>query len=231
MRRTTFAFGFTCLIASLALARGAWAQDRGAQPTGQRQQPPQQQMPPEQLVAQWPAECQKAFREMQQKYGAPSGVTETRLVWTDKAPFKEIILLNEEFQHDFPKPHKDCLEHVVEFKVPVEKVGDLAKFDGSIIVDRTRGTLSARCDSEAHNIVALNLAHQIISGKLDVEKARQMYTEGAKQEMQGKMPELAQKLMFQPIPNGGDTDVATLGGSADEARPAGARQNPEKRDR
>ncbi|HSV15613.1 MAG TPA: hypothetical protein VLI90_15235 [Tepidisphaeraceae bacterium] len=29
----------------------------------------------------------------------------------------------------------DCLEHVVEFKVPAEKVGELARFDGSVIDD------------------------------------------------------------------------------------------------
>ncbi len=87
---------------------------------------------------------------------------ENRLVWTKKGPFIEIVLLNVAYDHNFPKPHKDCLEYFVAFDVPVEKVGELAKFDGSIIVDRTRGTLSARCDSEAHNLVALNLADKII---------------------------------------------------------------------
>ena len=30
--------------------------------------------------------------------------------------------------------------------MPPEKVGELAKFDGSVIVERTAGEVSARCD-------------------------------------------------------------------------------------
>jgi len=216
-----------CLSGVLVYAqqeRSSQNRDDQARMAGERQT-----MSAEQLVAQWPATCQKAYKEMVGKYGQPDGVTPTRLIWSDKGQFKEIILLNQEFRHDFPKPHTDCLEHVVEFKVPAEKVADLAKFDGSVIVDRTRGTIGARCDSEAHNLVALNLAYQIINGKLDVERARQMYADGAKQEMAGKTPDIAQKLMFQPIRNGGDPDVALIPGQPGEAQPAAERQPARER--
>lgn len=182
------------------------------------------------IVQDWPQVAQKATKEMMEKYGQPSGVTPTRLVWTKQSPFTEIIVINEAINHDFPKPHKDCLEHVVALNVPADKVGELAKFDGSIIVDRTRGRLSARCDSEAHNILALNLAHDIITGKKNVEQARQAYGEAAKKEMSGQKPDLAMKLQFQPDPQPGDSDVATIGPKAGqtsgEAQPAGAQQQP-----
>jgi len=181
-------------------------------------------------ISDWPQVCQKAAKEMMGKYGDPNEGTPTRLIWREKGPFKEIILLSEAFPHAFPKPHEDCLEHVVEFKVPAEKVADLAKFDGSIIVDRTRGTLGARCDSEAHNVLALNLAYDIINGKKNAEEARQMYADAAKQEASGKMPEMAMKLMFQPMPRAsGDPDVALIPGQPGEAQPAAERQPPAKR--
>jgi hypothetical protein len=182
------------------------------------------------LTADWTDVSKKALKEMQQKYGDPDGVMPNRLVWTKKGPFAEIILLNAAYDHNFPKPHKDCLEHLVIYDVPVEKVGELAKYDGSIIVDRTRGTISARCDSEAHNLFALNLAHDVITGKKSVQEARQAYADAAKQEMQGQMPEIGKKLMFEPaksIAEAGDPDVAITGDQAgDQAQPAGARDVP-----
>lgn len=197
-----------------------------AQPAGERQGG---HMSVEQATTSWKAGPKKAAKMMQEKYGPPSGVTPHRLVWTDKQPWKEIILLNEEIAHDFPVPHKDYLEHVIELKVPAERVGELAKFDGSIIVDRTRGTISARCDTEPHNLLALNLAYDILHNKKDVEAARTAYAEIAKKEMQGEKHDYLSKLSFQPMPNSGDSDVALMqkpGGPAPtgEPQPAGERQ-------
>ena len=44
------------------------------------------------------------------------------------------------------------------------EVLDLARFDGSVIVERTRGEIGARCDKEEMNYLALNLAHDIVTG-------------------------------------------------------------------
>jgi len=38
----------------------------------------------------------------------------------------------------------------------------LAKYDGTVASDRTRGELGARCDKEVANVLALNLAHEVI---------------------------------------------------------------------
>ncbi len=51
--------------------------------------------------------------------------------------------------------HTDLLEQFIDYKVPLDKYDDLAKFDGSVGVNRTKGELSARCDAEAHNLLAL----------------------------------------------------------------------------
>ena len=58
---------------------------------------------------------------MLQKYGAPQEATGQRLIWHKAGAFKRIELVNEEFEHRFPMPHKDCLQHVIEYKVPPGK--------------------------------------------------------------------------------------------------------------
>jgi hypothetical protein len=64
------------------------------------------------------------------------------------------------------------LEQFIPCRVPVDKFDDLAAFDGSVLVDRTKGLMSARCAGEGGNFVALNLAHEIVQGHQDVETAR-----------------------------------------------------------
>jgi hypothetical protein len=102
----------------------------------------------------------------------------------------------EEAQHNFPMPHRDVLEQFIPYRVPVDKFGDLAAFDGSVLVDRTKGLMSARCAGEGGNFLALNLADEIIQGKMDVATARRTYAEAMKERMEGRTPEIMKRLMF-----------------------------------
>jgi hypothetical protein len=61
--------------------------------------------------------------------------------------------------------------------VPPERFDELAQFDGSVIPNRTKGELSAFCDAEEANFLALNLANEIIRGKRSVRDARRYYAE------------------------------------------------------
>ena len=74
---------------------------------------------------------------------------------------------------------------------------NLAVFDGSVLVDRTKGEMSARCEGEAANFLALNLADDIVHGRKDVETARKEYGEAMKAKQRGNPPEIMQKLMFE----------------------------------
>ena len=42
-------------------------------------------------------------------------------------------------------------------------MGDLGRYDGSSLIDRTAGEAAARCDSEAANILTLNLMHEMVT--------------------------------------------------------------------
>lgn len=147
-------------------------------------------------VEDWPETAKKAANAMIEKYGEPHEQTESMLIWNNTGPFVKTIVYQEEIQHNFPMPHKDVLEQVINHDAPVEKYSDLARYDGSVIVERTKGTIAARCDKEAANILALNLAHDIIENKKTVEEARQFYAETMMKMMQGQESEYLKKLTF-----------------------------------
>src|SRR3546814_4003934 len=41
------------------------------------------------------------------------------------------------YRHDFPAPHTDSVESVIDYRVPPDKFTALAEFDGSVIAERT----------------------------------------------------------------------------------------------
>jgi hypothetical protein len=97
-------------------------------------------------------------------------------------------LSREQVPHDFPAPHKDSLEQLMDYRVPVDLFSKLAEFGGSVMAERTKGELSARCGGTAMNFVAINLAHDIITGKRTVAQARQEYTRLSQAYQRGDRP-------------------------------------------
>lgn len=158
-------------------------------------------------IASWPAEAQKAANSMIEIHGSPKEVTPTMLIWHDSGPWKRIIASNTETPHNFPGPHSDTVEQFVSYKVPENKHDEIALFDGSVNIDKTRGEMSARCDAEHHNILALNLAHDIIIGKRSVKDARAFYTRVVMAEKkENKLHDYMKKLNFKPQLNTANPD-------------------------
>ena len=151
------------------------------------------------MIENWPADSAKAAKKVMAKYGAPDEATASMLVWHNNGVFKRTVASRTSITHKFPAMHPDSMEQFVDYKVPLDKYDDLAKFDGSVNVNRTKGELSARCDAETHNLLALNLAHDIITGKRSVAGARAFYGRVIKMEMmQKKLHPYELKLMFKP---------------------------------
>ncbi len=149
-------------------------------------------------VSDWPEPSKKAVMATMEKYGAPSGVTPSMIVWEDSGPFKRTIAYREPVQHDFPMSHPDVLETFINYEVPEEMVDELAVYDGSVILERTKGEMSARCDMEPLNILALNLAHEIATGQKTVEEARMTYGEQAMAFKNGQPARYTERLLFSP---------------------------------
>ena len=161
-------------------------------------------------LSSWPEASRMAAMEIMKKYGAPDAVGPEMLGWKDKGPWKMILIDKQETKHSFPIEHTDMMKTTIRYEVPVGKFDDLAKFDGSVIVDRTQGLLSARCDKEANNFLALNLANDILIGKKSVEEARKAYGDIVKEKMNGGNPQYMEGLTFTSKGNG-DPDMNTTG--------------------
>ena len=168
-------------------------------------------MSAEQMTSGWPDSSRKAAKAMTEKYGKPDGVTPNMLVWNEKGPWKQIVISRQEVTHEFPMKHPDVLEQVIDYRVPPDMVDELAMYDGSVVVERTKGTMSARCDKEEANFLALNLAHDIITDKRTVEEARRFYADAVAASMRGEKPPYMQKLQFQPARgSAGDPDKPAM---------------------
>ncbi len=103
--------------------------------------------------------------------GEPQEVTPRSVSWYDNGPWKRTILYKDGDLHRFPLPHRDVLWQTINYKVPMNKVVALMTYDGSILVDRTRGEVTAHCDSEEANTLILNIANDIVTGEDTVEQA------------------------------------------------------------
>lgn len=159
------------------------------------------------MTSTWPEASKSAISAMTAKYGLPSAVTDDMVVWNSTAPFKRSIVFREEVNHQFPIEHSDVLMQTVDYRVPLDKISQLSKFDGSLIIDRTKGELSARNDKEEMNILALNLADKIVRGEMNSEQARREYTKNAENFATGSTSLMVTALTFSSRGSTMDPDV------------------------
>ncbi len=165
----------------------------------------------ERIINSWPDAQKNVARQMLGKYGPPNEATPTKLVWYRNGPWKRTEVSSEVVAHNWPVPHSDFLTQTIDYRVPPEKATLIAQFDGSIIVDRTKGEVSARCDSESANALGLNMVHEIVTGKRSVEDAREMTAQNTAAYNLGRNAPYAERLVFE-VPQGGteDLDVTTI---------------------
>lgn len=151
----------------------------------------------ERVISKWNDTAKEAAQKMMDKYGTPDEVTQTRLIWHNNDPWKRTEVINEKIPHNFPKEHVDVLMQTIDYHVPPRKADDLIAFGGSIIIDRTKGELSSRCDKEEMNILTLNLADNIVKGERSVEDARNVYADQVMAVKEGKSAPLIKSLKFE----------------------------------
>lgn len=127
------------------------------------------------LIKEWPEESREAAKLVIEKYGEPDEASESLLIWHRPGPWKRMQASKAFYRHNFPAPHIDSVESVLDYHVPAEKFTAIAQFDGSVIVERTAGEVSARCHDEEANFLALNLMHDIVTDAKSVREAREYY--------------------------------------------------------
>ncbi|MDQ3691361.1 MAG: hypothetical protein M3406_15280 [Chloroflexota bacterium] len=160
------------------------------------------------IIEQWPDAPKHGARGLIEHYGLPNEATPTKLFWYRNGPWKRTELTSDVVLHDFPSPHSDFLTQFIDYRVPVEMLSALGEYDGSCLVDRTAGEAAARCDSEAANLLTLNLMHEIITGKRTVADARETYAESLVGYTMGRDAPYCERFLFD-VPQDGTADTDT----------------------
>jgi len=167
----------------------------------------------EQIIELWPEESREAARLVVDKYGEPTESTPDQLVWRDVGPWKRLVATKDFYEHNFPAPHIDAVESFIDYRVPTEMFSPLAEYDGSVVVERTAGEVSARCHDEEANNLALNLMHDIVQGKKSVNEARDYYAKEFLDFRRGKPTPYMENLHFTPGRASGDPDERVISDS------------------
>ncbi len=160
------------------------------------------------MTSAWPKASQDAIAFMTNKYGAPAAMMSDMVIWGRTGPWKRTIVYKVEHPHAFPGPHTDVMQQWIDYKVSPSMHDKLAMYDGSVVVERTAGEISARCDKEGANFLALNLADEIVNGKRSVEDARTMYGEQVMLMKAMKPAPYMAKLLFHTMTGTEDPDHA-----------------------
>lgn len=167
----------------------------------------------EKMMNGWAAASKDAAMFMTGKYGPPEAMSKNMMVWGNTGPWKRTIVYAQEYPHEFPAHHTDVMQQFIDYQAPPAMYDDLAMYDGSVVVERTSGEISARCDKEGANFLALNLANEIATGKRSVQDARRMYGEQI-MAMKAKRPApYTEKLLFQSGNSTGDPDRPLMMGA------------------
>ena len=161
----------------------------------------------------WPEGTRRLGAQLFTKYGAPAEATARRITWVNNGPWLSTTLAKEGPQHNFASPHKDILEQTVRYKVPVEKLAELAKFNRSVVANLTRGELTSSADSEELNFLALNVADDVLNGTRSAEEARTYYAQIVRAKMIKEPEKDLAKLRFAP------PKTAAEAADADEVAP------------
>jgi hypothetical protein len=162
------------------------------------------------VIETWPDESREAAQLVIDKYGEPHESTDSFLVWYAVGPWKRIVASRAFWAHDFPAPHFDSVEGVLDYRVAPEHFTPLAEFDGSVVVERTAGEVSARCHDEEANNLALNLMHDIVTGAKSVESARDYYAKEFLDYRRKKPTPYMERLRFDAGDGTADRDERVL---------------------
>lgn len=163
--------------------------------------------PVDEILAEWDETPTEIAETTMDAYGEPDEAVSSRLIWhhDEDAPWKRTELFRDPVPHHFPMEHPDHLEQFIDYHVPPELYDCVARFDGSMMLERTKGEISARCDKEAMNFLAVNLTDELVTTEMGVEEARRTYAEDAIAFSEGEKPPRTQEFQFE-LPDGDQRD-------------------------
>lgn len=144
--------------------------------------------------AHWPAVSRLVAERMVQRYGPPDDARADLLRWRARGPFNEITVYRDE---DFTR-RSGVLEQKVSLAVPVDRWRDLSALDVGVVYDSVERQLAASAESEPVNLLALNVAVDVIDGRRSVDGAKEFYRKTLDLSVSGKSSRYMRRLLFAP---------------------------------
>jgi hypothetical protein len=148
------------------------------------------------VVPHWHAYSQVAAMKILEEYGPPDQIRSDRLVWYNKGPWNRIAVWNAANSNYSGTVGPDNLEQTVAYEVPRGKRKALAAFSDKLAVSKDGKELSVRGNSEALNILTLNLADEIVWGHRRPDDARSFYGRIYQLSHAGKSSPYTEGLLF-----------------------------------
>lgn len=143
------------------------------------------------MISGWPVVSLRTAEAVIEKYGPPDLAVADRLVWYDNGQWKITTVYRD------PAEHVDVLEQTIGYAVPQEKTAALSRLDLALRLSRDRRSLSAVSESEETNVLALNLADEVVRDQRTPEEARALYLKTVVQANAGKSSHYMEKLLFR----------------------------------
>jgi len=132
------------------------------------------------FVSKWGSrEAAKYVLEMCEYYGLPDYVKPSvknyhaGCCWINIAGVDKVEVMDEAIEHASPIPHFDFVYSTIylDKKLKASHVGDFAVVTGSILCDKLKNQVTARCGKLVKNAVTLQFVKDVVAGKVDAKKA------------------------------------------------------------
>ena len=140
------------------------------------------------VSARWPREARLQVDLLLERYGPPRVAWTDRIEWGAHGRWKRIVV------SDRPM---SPLEDVVEYRIPEDRYQELSRFPHGLRLYPETGEIGARSDRESLNILALNLADDIVAGRRTPEQASRFYLTTTRLAAAGKSSPYLDRLLFK----------------------------------
>jgi len=130
------------------------------------------------------------------KYGPPTRVETDRLVWENRGPWKRIVVRDGLGFLENDRVSSN-LEQTIVYAVPPGKRDEVESFSLGLSVSSDGAELSARSTDEERNFLMLNLADDVVNGRLSPEGARVGYFHALQLAQSGKSTPSMHALLFR----------------------------------
>jgi hypothetical protein len=155
----------------------------------------------EATVAHWSNTSSLAARRMMEQYGVPDEVRADQLIWNGNGPWRRTVVSN--VRPGFAENELSELgvvEQSVDYAMSPGQAEKVASFDERVSFNPRSGELLSRADKEEHNFLRMNLADDIVHGRLSPDAAKSSYGSIVNFESSGKTSPYLMGLRFSTNP-------------------------------